>query len=110
MSFNYYRIFRQSIKVIQVQGHFKDGRHKLRYGCLVKCGVSIKLNSMLAVKRSKVKIADAEVPGRSLKKILQRLDPFKGKKCEDPDKYIVCTGGGRGCRSNGVTYEVKCKK
>ena len=32
-----YTIFRQKIKVIQVQGHFKDGRYRLRYGRLVKC-------------------------------------------------------------------------
>ena len=62
------------------------------------------------IEEAKIKIAVAEVPGRSLKKRLQRSDPFKGRKCEDPDKCMVCMGGGRGCRSNGVTYEVKCKK
>ena len=59
---------------------------------------------------AKVKIAVAEVPGRSWKKRLQISDPFKGKKCEDPDKIMVWTGGGRGCRSNGVACEVNCKK
>ena len=26
---------------VKFQGHFQDGRHKLRYGCLVKCGLLV---------------------------------------------------------------------
>ena len=53
----------------------------------------------------------AEVPGASIKRRLQKSDPFIESKCGDPTKYMVCGGEGKGgrCRSEGATYEVKCK-
>ena len=59
---------------------------------------------------AKVKVAVAEVPGASLKRRLQKSDPFRESKCRDRDKCMVC-GEGKGgrCRSDGVTYEVRCK-
>ena len=36
-----------------------------------------------------VKLAVAEVPGTSLKRKLQRLDPFKVKKCESVTAWCV---------------------
>ena len=58
-----------------------------------------------------VKIAVAEIPGTSLKKKLQKSDPFKEKKCRDTINCMVCGGEGEGgrCRSEGATYEIVCK-
>ena len=64
---------------------------------------------MKTIADAKARITVAEVPGKSVKRMLQRSDPFKRKKCGDHEKCMVCTGGGSGCRSNGVTYEVRCK-
>ena len=62
------------------------------------------------IKRAKVKVAVAEVPGRSVKRRLQRSDPFRSEKCEDPGRCMVCEGKKGRCRSTGVTYEVRCKR
>ena len=70
----------------------------------------LKKRYMKTIADAKAKITVAEVPGKSIKKRLQRSDPFKGKKCEDPDRCMVCMGGGSRCRTNGVTYEVRCEK
>ena len=52
---------------------------------------------------AKVKVAVAEVPGASLKRRLQKSDPFRESKCRDRDKCMVCgEGKGRRCRSDGV--------
>ena len=63
------------------------------------------------IDRAEVKIAIAEVPGRNIKNILQRSDPFRSSKCRNDDECLVCRNseGGR-CRTDGVTYEVKCKR
>ena len=58
-----------------------------------------------------VKINISEVPGRNMKKIMQRSDPFKNKECSKKDECFVCKDERSGrCRTNGVTYEVRCKK
>ena len=65
-----------------------------------------------SIKRAGVKVAVAEVPGRSVKRRVQRSDPFQDDVCADEEKCLICRhGGGRGmCRKTGVTYEVGCKK
>ena len=73
-------------------------------------GDELRKGFLQTIEKTKMKIAVAEVPGRSLKRRLQKSDPFKGKRCDDPENCMVCVGGGRGCRSNGVTYEVRCEK
>ena len=50
------------------------------------------------------------MPGSSLKKRLQKSDPFKERMCRDSEKCMVCGDGEGGmCRRDGVTYEVVCK-
>ena len=62
------------------------------------------------IQDAKVRIAVAEVPGASLKKRIQKSDPFREKTCRDADVCMVCGDGDGGrCRREGVTYEVKCK-
>ena len=62
---------------------------------------------MESIERAKVKVAVAEVPGKCLKRRLQRSDPLRGNECEDHGDCMVCAVGGRRCRNNGVTYEVQ---
>ena len=52
----------------------------------------------------------AEVPGRNVKRRLQRSDLFRSERCKDPGKCMVFEGKRGRCRNTGVTYEVKCNR
>ena len=61
------------------------------------------------VKKSGLRIRIVETSGMGVKRVLQRSDPFKKRKCER-ECCFVCRTGGRGpCDSCGVTYEIKCQ-
>ena len=61
------------------------------------------------VKKSGLRIRIVEKSGMSVKRVLQRSDPFKKRTCER-ECCLVCQTGGRGpCDSRGVTYEIKCQ-
>ena len=63
------------------------------------------------IKEAKVGIAVVELAGTSMKRRLQRSDPFKEDVCRKASKCMVCSGegGGRGgCRHDSVTYEIIC--
>ena len=58
------------------------------------------------VKKSGLRIRIVEKSGMSVKRVLQRSDPFKKRTCER-ECCFVCRTGGRGpCDSFGVTYEI----
>ena len=58
--------------------------------------------------QSGLRIKVVERTGATLKSLLQTSNPFKNRHCGREDCYI-CTSGGTGdCRSEGVTYEIKC--
>ena len=63
------------------------------------------------IRETGIEIAVVEVPGVSLKRKLQKSDPFKEKECTKVRSCLVCAGesGGR-CRQEGVTYEIKCSE
>ena len=48
------------------------------------------------IERAEVKIAITEVPGRNIKQILQRSDPFIINKCRNSDECFVCKHGESG--------------
>ena len=49
-----------------------------------------------------------EKAGVAIKKLLQRSDPFKSRKCERGD-CPVCREDGKGpCDRKSVTYDIKC--
>ena len=51
-----------------------------------------------------------EQSGTTLRKKLQRSNPFKDKRCRRDD-CMVCENEGKGsCRATGVTYEIACKE
>jgi hypothetical protein len=61
-------------------------------------------------KRNKVKVKVVERAGMTVKKMLQRSNPFGKDKCERPD-CVVCEYGKPGeCRSRGCGYQLKCKE
>ena len=62
-----------------------------------------------ACKRNKIKVKVVEKMERTVKKTLQRSNPFGWKHCGRED----CPTCGRGihinCRSRGCVYEIECK-
>ena len=60
------------------------------------------------IKLQGFKIKVVEKAGIAIKKLLQRSDPFKSRKCERED-CSVCREDGKGpCDRQSVTYDVKC--
>ena len=58
--------------------------------------------------KSEIKMRIAERSGTSLKRKLQRSNPFKPENC-DRDNCFVCQTGGKGnCDAEGVTYNIEC--
>ena len=64
---------------------------------------------MKAIYEADARIGVAEVPGTSLKRKLQKSDPFKEKRCNGEGCLVCVEGDGGRCRVNGVTYKVTCK-
>ena len=50
-----------------------------------------------------------EQSGVTLKRMLQRSDPFREKQCNNFDCLVCSTGRKGSCRSTGVTYELVCQ-
>ena len=79
-------------------------------------GSELKRKYQHVIRNSGIHIAVTEVPGLSLKRRIQRSDPFKSDVCNKVDSCMICgrrgveegsKGGGR-CRTEGVTYRVVC--
>ena len=64
---------------------------------------------MKAIAVAKVRIGVAEVPGSSMKKRLQRSDPFRGKRCKGENYWVFVEGHGGRCRVDGIIYKVAYK-
>ena len=55
------------------------------------------------------KIKVVEKTGTTLKKVLQKSNPFKQQRC-GRENCLVCKQAGRGvCNAHGVTYEIQCQ-
>ena len=60
------------------------------------------------IKASGLKNKLIERTGISLKRLLQRSNPFKSKICWKAD-CMVCLNGGKGpCDVHGITYSITC--
>ena len=74
----------------------------------------LKQRCQQAILRSQIGIAVVEVPGRSIKKRIQRSDPFRPDVCGKKESCMVCRGRetgrrtGGACRTEGVTYRIEC--
>ena len=55
------------------------------------------------------KIKVVEQSGITVKRTLQRSDPFKEKNCRNINCLVCSTGGKGSCRSTGATYELVCQ-
>ena len=72
-------------------------------------GSVLKKKCEAEIRNSMFKIRVVEKAGRSLKDMVQKSDPFRGKQCQRTD-CPACYGSGKGrCDQSGITYEVCCK-
>ena len=62
----------------------------------------------VVAKRSDVNMRIVERAGTSLKRQLQRSNPFRPSNCERVDCLICQTGGKGNCETEGITYEIGC--
>ena len=62
------------------------------------------------IKETKLKIKVIEKPGRSLKSILQKSDPFKEKNCNKNDCFVCKTAGKGDCSKCNINYDILCQK
>ena len=71
-------------------------------------GSELRRRFQRVIEKTDVKIAVVEVPGNTLKRTLQRSDPFKSENCMKEKKCMVCSGKGVDrCREEGMT-EIVC--
>ena len=63
-----------------------------------------------AAKKHKVKVKVVERRGNTMKRMLQKSDPFKKMACEERDCVICMEGIDVDCRMRGVVYEIMCKE
>ena len=59
-------------------------------------------------KNSDVKMRIVERGGTSIKRKLQRSNPFRPENCEREDCLVCQTGGKGNCETEGVTYSIEC--
>ena len=70
----------------------------------------LKLEVEKIVRRHKVKIRVVERVGTTVKRVLQKSDPFRQREC-GRDKCVVCLDGVKtSCRMRGVVYDLACKE
>lgn len=62
------------------------------------------------IKETNIKIKIMEKPGRSLKSLIQKPDPFKRKTCKRSDCFVCKTEGKGDCSKNNINYDITCKK
>ena len=55
-----------------------------------------------------IKIKVVEYAGFSLKRTLQRSNPFKNKYCDREDCFVCISGGKGPCDAEGITYNIVC--
>ena len=71
--------------------------------------VYFKKKVQMLARKNKVKVRVIERTGMTMKKALQRSDPYQKRRCERVD-CTVCEYGRLGeCRTRGCGYQLKCK-
>ena len=73
-------------------------------------GSALKKSYDQIVRDEGLKIRVVEKAGISLRRKLQRSNPFKPKTCSRSDCFICTTGGDGPCDVAGVTYNIVCKE
>ena len=61
------------------------------------------------IKDAAFKIKVVEQSGKTLKRMLQRSDPFKKKNCRNINCLVCSTGEKGSCHSIGITYDLVCQ-
>ena len=62
------------------------------------------------IEKAGLPIAIVERAGISLKRQLQKSDPFKSKNCDRRDCFPSTSGGKGSCKSVGVNYNIVCEE
>ena len=80
----------------------KDGRNEAVIFIPATPGSELQKRFKKVIKEAKVGIAVVELAGTSMKKRLQRSDPFKEDVCRKASKCMVCSGEGGGGEGVGM--------
>ena len=87
-----------------------DGKYESVMFVQATKGSELKNVVQRLARKNKVKLRVVERAGLTMKKALQRSDPYEKKKCERAD-CVVCKYGRPGqCRSRGCGYQLMCKE
>ena len=70
----------------------------------------LKKNVQQIARRNGLKIKVVEKAGQTVKKVLQRSNPFGKKKCNREDCLVCKIGKPGDCRKRGCVYQLKCKE
>jgi hypothetical protein len=88
----------------------KDGQYEAVMFVEMTKGSELKKKVQVAAKRNKIKIKVQERSGTTLKKILQRSDPFSTDGCSRTNCVICTRGLNIDCRERGCVYQMSCKE
>ena len=87
-----------------------DGKYESVMFIQATKGSELKNVVQRLAKKNKVKLRVVERAGLTMKKVLQRSDPYEKKKCGRTD-CVVCECGRPGlCRNRGCGYQLMCKE
>ena len=86
----------------------KDGKYESVMFVLPTPGAVLKRRIQRVAKKNKVKIKVVEKAGSTMKKVLQRSDPFEKRRCNRVDCAVCELGNVGECRTRGCVYQIKC--
>ena len=82
---------------------------KRLYSCLRHLDHSYRRNTTVKLETRDIKIKVVEKTGTTVKKMLQKSNPFKQQRC-GRENCLVCKQAGRGpCNAQGVMYDIECQ-
>ena len=90
--------------------YLKDGKSETVMFVNATPNERLKRKTEQIAKKYKLKIKVVERRGRTMKRILQKSDPFKKIDCKEKDCVICKEGIDVDCRKRGVIYEIECKE
>ena len=90
--------------------YLKDGKSETIMFVNATPGEWMKRKVEKLAKKHKIKMKVVERRGQSMKKRLQKSDPFKKINCDIKDCVICKEGMNVDCRKRGVVYEIECKE
>ena len=101
---------RETSKHLKKQTWFRKGGYSsvIFVPATPKSELKIKLEK--DIRESGMKIKIVEKAGVNVKRMLQRSDPFKNRKCNKEDCFVCTTGGKGPCNAPSATYKIECRE